>query len=163
PFRLTCYACGELGHISHNCMSGRDGGRNQNLNQNQRAQNNLLNNHVTQARNENFYGPRNMEGQTQAKLHLPVQAFPRPGNVNFCGLYDDGYEPEDEREAYITPMARHEPYPPQRPRGRPKKSESQVEERLRANLPAVEIPVLTPAQENEYSLPVDVEAPPPRI
>ncbi|CAG8664047.1 17619_t:CDS:2, partial [Cetraspora pellucida] len=153
-FRLTCYACGELGHIFRNCTSGRNGGRNQNPNQNQRTQNNIPNGHMTQTRNVNFYRPRNLGGQNPAQPCPPAQAYHRPGNVNYCGLDEDTYKPEGELEAYITPTARHEPYPPPRSRGRPRKSESQVEERLRANLPVVEISVPVLAQENEYSLSV---------
>ncbi|CAG8497449.1 5511_t:CDS:2 [Cetraspora pellucida] len=109
--QLTCYACGELGHISRNCTSGRNGGRNQNP-------------------------PRNLGGQNPAQPRPPVQDFHRPGNGNYCGL--------DEDRTF-------------------QKTKKPSEERLRANLPVVEIPVPVPAQENEYSLPVVEKTPPPRI
>ncbi|CAG8606046.1 8941_t:CDS:2, partial [Cetraspora pellucida] len=105
PSRLTCYTCEEPRHVSRNCMFERNGGRNPNLNQNPRAQNNLPNNRALPPRNVNFYEPRNVERQNQMRPHPHVQTPPRHGNVNFCGLDEDGYEPEDELEAYITPMA----------------------------------------------------------
>ncbi|CAG8686989.1 2439_t:CDS:2, partial [Cetraspora pellucida] len=102
-------------------------------------------------------------GQNPAQPRPPIQDFHRPGNVNYCGLDEDKYEPEGELEAYITLTARHEPYPPPRLRGYPKKLESQVEERLKANLPVVEILVPVSAQENEYFLPIVEETSPSRI
>ncbi|CAG8836745.1 4285_t:CDS:1, partial [Racocetra persica] len=74
-----------------------------------------------------------------------------PGNVNFCGIeVDEGYEPEvEEEEAFVTPVARHQPYSTQRPREqRSKRLEDQATERYRFILPRPEAPVVPPVNVN---------------
>ncbi|CAG8533136.1 5594_t:CDS:2, partial [Cetraspora pellucida] len=63
------------------------------------------------------------------------------------GLPSISYEPEvEEEEAFVTPVARHEPYPTRRPVGRrSKRLEDKIEEQYRSILPrpeaSVELPV----------------------
>ncbi|CAG8800877.1 33263_t:CDS:2, partial [Gigaspora margarita] len=69
-----------------------------------------------------------------ARLNKPtVQILPQVRNVNLCDLEDTGYYPKRD-DAFVTPMARHQPYSTQRPRRNLKKSESKAEEKLRINL-----------------------------
>ncbi|CAG8737842.1 24157_t:CDS:2, partial [Cetraspora pellucida] len=88
-----------------------------------------------------------------------------PGNVNFCGIeLDEGYEPEvEEEEAFVTPVAHHEPYPTRRPVGRRfKRLKDKIEEQYRSILPRPEAPVEPPVNVDPLvAQPAIVNPPPP--
>ncbi|CAG8814681.1 3330_t:CDS:2, partial [Gigaspora margarita] len=79
----------------------------------------------------------------QEPLHIKlsnepaVQILPQAHNVNLCDLKDTGYYSEGE-DAFVNPMAQHQPNSTQRPQRNLKKSESKAEEKLRVNLPEFE-------------------------
>ncbi|CAG8661664.1 16912_t:CDS:2 [Cetraspora pellucida] len=71
----------------------------------------------------------------------PTKKYGRSKSSTTSPICTNGYEPENELEAYITSVAQHQPYTTQRPKGQPKKSK---------------------INENSQSLPKKVSPPRPR-
>ncbi|CAG8656828.1 5570_t:CDS:2 [Gigaspora margarita] len=97
---------------------------------------------------EPLYINLNQAKRKQANKPM-VQILPQARNVNLCDLDDTGYYPEGE-DAFVTPVARHQPYSTQRPRRNLKKSENKTEKMLRANLPEVD-PIIPHAHDTTTS------------
>ncbi|CAG8608725.1 26682_t:CDS:2 [Gigaspora margarita] len=74
--------------------------------------------------------PQNLNQAERKQVNEPiVQNLLQACNVNLCDLDDTGYYPEGE-DAFVTPIARHQPYSTQRPQRNLKKSESKAKEKL---------------------------------
>ncbi|CAB4437867.1 unnamed protein product [Rhizophagus irregularis] len=119
---ITCFRCGNIGHISRNCQMGRN-----------------TNNGNINGNNNNNNRPRQRAPVT------PINYADDEAEI-YYDEYEDEYEKEweeeDEYEAYVTTRSRSVPYEISSPRGkRTRFSESRKEDQLRTQ----SIPPATPS------------------
>ncbi|CAB4445181.1 unnamed protein product [Rhizophagus irregularis] len=126
---ITCFRCGNIGHISRNCQMGRNT-NNGNINGN--------NNNNNRPRQRAPVTPINY-ADDEAEIYYD----------KYEDEYEEEWEEEDEYEAYVTTRSRSVPYEISSPRGkRTRFSESRKEDQLRTQ----SIPPVTP------STPMDMDA-----
>ncbi|GET63249.1 hypothetical protein GLOIN_2v1777707 [Rhizophagus irregularis DAOM 181602=DAOM 197198] len=126
---ITCFRCGNIGHISRNCQMGRNT-NNGNINGN--------NNNNNRPRQRAPVTPINY-ADDEAEIYYD----------EYEDEYEEEWEEEDEYEAYVTTRSRSVPYEISSPRGkRTRFSESRKEDQLRTQ----PIPPVTP------STPMDMDA-----
>ena len=118
---ITCFRCGNVGHISRNCQMGRN-----------------TNNGNTNVNNINNNRPRQRAPVT------PINYADDEAEIYYDEYedeYEEEWEEEDEYEAYVTTRSRSVPYEISSPRGkRTRFSESRKEDQLRTQ----PIPPVTP-------------------
>ncbi|GET60895.1 retroviral-like aspartic protease 1 [Rhizophagus irregularis DAOM 181602=DAOM 197198] len=118
---ITCFRCGNVGHISRNCQMGRN-----------------TNNGNINGNNNNNNRPR------QKALVTPINYADDEAEIyydEYKDEYEEEWEEEDEYEAYVTTRSRSVPYEISSPRGkRTRFLESRKEDQLRTQL----IPPVTP-------------------
>ncbi|GBC36526.2 hypothetical protein GLOIN_2v1777707 [Rhizophagus irregularis DAOM 181602=DAOM 197198] len=109
---ITCFRCGNVGHISRNCQMGRNT-NNGNINGN--------NNNNNRPRQRAPVTPINY-ADDEAEIYYD----------EYEDEYEEEWEEEDEYEAYVTTRFRSVPYEISSPRGkRTRFSESRKEDQLR--------------------------------
>ncbi|CAB4415083.1 unnamed protein product [Rhizophagus irregularis] len=119
---ITCFRCGNVGHISRNCQMGRNT-NNGNINSN--------NNNNNHPRQRAPVTPINY-ADDEAEIYYD----------EYEDEYEEEWEEEDEYEAYVTTRSRSVPYEISSPRGkRIRFSESRKEDQLRTQ----SIPPVTPS------------------
>ncbi|CAB4426493.1 unnamed protein product [Rhizophagus irregularis] len=95
---ITCFRCGNVGHISRNCQMGRN-----------------INNGNTNVNNNNNNHPRQRAPVT------PINYADDEAEIYYDEYedeYEEEWEEEDEYEAYVTTRSRSVPYEISSPRGK---------------------------------------------
>ncbi|GBC49993.2 retroviral-like aspartic protease 1 [Rhizophagus irregularis DAOM 181602=DAOM 197198] len=127
---ITCFRCGNVGHISRNCQMGRN----------------------TNNGNGNINNNNNNNRLRQRAPVTPINYADDEAEIYYDeneDEYEEEWEEEDEYEAYVTTRSRSVPYEISSPRGkRTRFSESRKEDQLRTQ----PIPPVTP------STPMDMDA-----